>query len=249
MAGYKDRADAWVAGVDGCRAGWLMVLWRPGTGEAFWRIEHAFSGVLSAPENPVFVAVDMPIGLAARGEIGGRQADREARTRLGARQSTVFTPPVRAALHAATYEEACTLNLQHTDPPRKIAKQSYNLLPKIQEIDKALSPALQARVFECHPELAFWALNDEEPVALPKKIKSRPNPEGLDARQSLLVQAGLPTAFLKSFEGPQSRAGRDDFLDACACAATAARRLDASAQQFPKNPPTDERGLRMEIWA
>jgi predicted RNase H-like nuclease len=40
-----------------------------------------------------------------------------------------------------------------------------------------------------------------------------------------------------------------DFLDACACAWTAARIVRGEATRFPDAPPLDAKGLRMEILA
>ena len=46
------------------------------------------------------IAIDMPIGLPDRIDGSGRAAERAVRPLLGARQSSVFTIPARAAIEA-----------------------------------------------------------------------------------------------------------------------------------------------------
>ena len=73
----------WLAGVDGCRQGWLVAFVRPSGNEIRIRIEASFAGILAAPERPVIVAVDMPIGLPARAGPGGRGPENAVRPLLG----------------------------------------------------------------------------------------------------------------------------------------------------------------------
>jgi len=240
----------WVAGVDGCPAGWLVVLCdRSGLRSPAARIVGSFTDILALPEAPLVVAIDMPIGLPERTIIGGRQPDIAARSVLGPRQSSVFAVPSRRAVMAGDYAAACAAALQTSDPPRKISKQAWHLFPRIREIDAVMTPALQQRVHECHPEVAFWAMNARQPLAEPKKIKSRPHPLGLALRRQLLSASGFPEAFLHETSFRPSAAGGDDFLDACACAWTAGRILAGIAETFPPEPPLDAKGLRQEIKA
>ena len=240
----------WLAGVDGCPAGWLVVLCeRDGLDAPRVRVAFTFAEVLALPEQPEVIAVDIPIGLPDMGGIGGRAPDIAARAVLGQRQSAVFAVPARAAVLEADYRAACAVAEAHSDPPRKVSKQTYNLFPKIREVDALMTPALQQRVFECHPEAAFWAMAGERALAMPKKVKSRPHPPGLELRRGLLATAGFPRPFLESVHVPRSVAGADDVLDACACAVTASRIAAGVARRFPHEPPLDARGLRQEIWA
>lgn len=243
-------AAVWVAGVDGCPAGWLVVLRDlTGTAPAKARIVAGFNEILALAEAPRIVAIDMPIGLPERTTIGGRLPDIAARAVLGKRQSSVFAVPSRAAVMATDYAAACELALITSDPPRKIAKQTFHLFPRIREIDALMTPALQERVFECHPEVAFWALNDRQPLLEPKKVKSRSHAPGVDLRRALLAKAGYAETFLTGTTFRASAAGPDDFLDACACAWSAGRILNGIALTFPDAPPLDARGLRQEIKA
>src|SRR5262249_19675904 len=115
--------DVWLAGVDGCRAGWIAAFVRPAGSEVGIRIVPRFADVLAAPELPALVTVDMPIGLPEHVGRGGRAAENAVRPLLGARQSSVFSVPTRAALAAEHYREACRIALATSDPPRKVSKQ------------------------------------------------------------------------------------------------------------------------------
>jgi predicted RNase H-like nuclease len=243
-------SQAWVAGVDGCRSGWLAVV-RPLASplEAQARLLATFVEVLNLPETPRVIAIDIPIGLPDMATVGGRGADIAARARLGARQSAVFAVPARAVLMETDYHTACAVAFANSDPPRRLSKQTFNLFPKMRDVDALMTPAQQERVVECHPELAFWALNGERPLDEPKKVKSRPHPPGLGLRRRLLARAGYDSAFLKAARFKTADAGPDDLLDACACSWSAARIARGGGARFPTNPPVDAKGLRMEIWA
>ena len=121
--------------------------------EARFVLCRSFSEIMSLPEQPALIAVDIPIGLLDRAQPGGRPCDRNARILLGrARASSVFTPPIRAALKARAYREAMRLN------GAGMSKQAFNIMAKIREVDGVIEPGSQDRVFEAHPELAFIGL-------------------------------------------------------------------------------------------
>jgi predicted RNase H-like nuclease len=243
------HSDAWVAGVDGCKAGWIVALRRiddPGT--ATLRLCQTFAEVLALPEAPGPIAIDIPIGLAGCATKGGRRADIEARAVLGPRQSSIFAMPARAAIAETDYRDACRVALANSDPPRMISKQAFYLFPKIREVDALMTPELQARVVECHPELAFYGLNGDRPLNEPKKAKSKVHLLGITLRQNLLAAAGYHTDILKVHSFKASHVGIDDRLDALANSWSAARIAIGLGRRFPDRPLFDERGLRMEIW-
>ena len=91
-----------------------------------------------------------------------------------------------------------------------------------------------ARVFEVHPEVAFWRLNGARALDQPKKVKGRCYEPGLALRRRLLVDAGFPPAAVNAL--PPKGAGPDDLLDALACAAIARRIHAGVAQPFPDPP-------------
>ena len=241
--------ETWLAGIDGCPSGWIVALARADLSEVRVRLVPRFIDVPAAPEAPAVIAIDIPIGLPERAGYGGRAAENAVRPLLGARQSSVFSVPSRAAIAAHDYRDACVIALATSEPPRKVSKQLFMLAPKIREVDAALrdDAALARRVFEVHPELAFWRLNGEQALSEPKKVKSRPYEPGLALRRQLLIKAGLPAAVVEA--APPKGAGLDDLIDALACAAIA-RRINAGvARSFPDPPEQDVFGLTMAIWA
>ena len=238
----------WVAGVDGCRAGWLCVMREPyGAAAPKLILLTRFADILSFKARPSIIAVDMPIGLpdAIRGP--GRAAEQAVRPLLGDRQSSVFSIPARSAVMCNDYREACQEALRSSEPPRKVSKQAFNIFPKIREIDSLMTPELTKRIFEVHPEVAFWRLNGEQPMALPKKIRNRPNPAGLDERRGLLQGQGYRPDFLTQ-PSPKG-AGPDDLIDAAICAVIAERIYHGKAKPMPDPPAIDSRGLSVAIWS
>jgi predicted RNase H-like nuclease len=195
------------------------------------------------------VAVDIPIGLPERTGTGGRAAESAVRPLLGGRQSSVFSVPARAAIYESDYAGACRTALATSDPPRKVSRQLFNIAAKIREVDEVLrgDPASTQRVYEVHPELAFWRLNGERALTEPKRMKSRPYPPGLDLRRKLLLAAGLPDTLVHA--RPSRGAAEDDLIDALACAAVARRLHAGLARPHPDPPPRDAFGLPMAIWA
>ena len=190
----RNAADnPWFAGVDGCRRGWVAAFAQAVGGDVRVRIVARFADVLAAPEAPSVVAVDIPIGLPERSGPGGRAAENAVRPLLGARQSSVFSVPSRAALAAEDYADACRIAFASSEPPRKVSKQLFMLAPKIREVDALLrdDAAWPPRVFEVHPEIAFWRLNGERALHEPKKVKGRCYEPGLALRRRLLVAAGF----------------------------------------------------------
>ena len=227
-----------VAGVDGCPAGWIAVIHEIGAPErAELKLFETIGEVIQHTPQIGTVAIDIPIGIPEHVGTGGRVADKEARAVLGQRQSAVFAVPARAAVMCEDYRGACAAALATSDPPRKVSKQAFNLFPKIREVDHIMTPDLQSRIYETHPEVAFWALNGECALELPKKVKSRPNPPGLDYRKHLLRQAGY-LDYVLEFDGFQkSKVGPDDILDACVNAWSACRIAAGTARRFSRSPP------------
>lgn len=239
----------WIAGVDGCRAGWIAAL-MPLDDPHSWRIRiaPALADILDGPEEPAVLAVDMPIGLPETIRGSGRLPEQLVRPLLGARQSSVFAIPSRAAVYARSFEEACAIALATSDPPRKVSLQGFCIFPKIREIDALLRerPALASKVYEVHPEVAFWAMNGGRALAEPKKIKSKPYEPGLALRRQLLIGAGLPQDLVRS--SPPRGAGPDDLLDALAGLTVARDIARGGGQSFPEPPGRDSYGLPVAIW-
>lgn len=250
-----------VAGVDGCKAGWIAVI-RSDAGvlpEA--RVFASFAELLAALPDDATVAVDMPIGLPELSGRGGRGPEALVRPLLGERQSSVFSIPSRAAVHAdtaaftdldawyAAHRRASEVAMRTSSPPRGVSIQAFGIFSKIREIDALMiaRPDLRGRVIESHPEVAFWRLNGECAMSLPKKIGSRVNPAGMEERKALLARVGHDRAFLD--RPPPRGAATDDFLDACAMMMVAERHRRGETGSFPTPPEHDAHGIPVAIWA
>jgi predicted RNase H-like nuclease len=225
-----------VAGVDGCPGGWLVVRAEPAELLRIKDIAFApnFEAVLSQAKSCDAIAIDVPIGPM---DTGTRLADREARKVLGRRASCVFPSVIRPVLGIDDYYEAC--NVSFAIQGKRIPKRAFTLGLRSHEVDQPMSPELQQRVVEIHPEICFWALNGGRPV-----LESKRTPAGAFERLQLL--AGVFANELTAIAAPAG-AALDDYYDACAAAWTAWRFATGQAQRLPPDPPTDSMGLRMEI--
>jgi predicted RNase H-like nuclease len=233
----------WIAGVDGCHAGWIVVLVEhqaPQPGRHAIRLCAGFDQVLALEPAPMLIAIDMPIGLLDQPCPGGRACDRQARRLLGRRASSVFSPPSRPILEATQYEQV---------RGHGMSRQAFGIMPKIRQIDRLMTPARQQVVYEAHPELAFMALAGH-PMHHNKKTFA-----GREERwQALRSAPEVPVRPVEeAFEPALHRFKRtqvapDDLLDAYVLTRTAYRIASAQACCLPANPPVDTRGLRMAIW-
>lgn len=237
---------AWIAGVDGCKAGWIAaILDLSTTAPPILRVVPSFAELLAG--TPALIAVDMPIGLPDRIDGSGRGPEQLVRSLLGQRQSSVFSIPARTAVEALDYGEACQRALAASQPPRKVSQQGFHLFPRIREIDGLLraDAALCERIYEVHPELAFATMRGA-PLIHPKKIKGTVNPAGMAERQALLVAAGLPPQTVRA--QPPKGAAPDDALDALAALVVARHILAGRGKPFPDPPRRDSHGLPIAIW-
>lgn len=239
---------AWLAGVDGCKAGWIAAIASAeGPAAPIIRVVSRFADLFAGEIVPDIVAVDMPIGLPDQVTGSGRGPEQAVRALLGDRQSSVFSIPARRAVEASDYREACALALAASDPPRKVSKQGFHLFPKIREIDALLRAEAEwrERVFEVHPELAFRMMKGV-PLAHPKKVKGVINPPGMAERRGLLRDAGIAPEALSA--RPPRGAAADDLLDALAALVVARHIAAGRGKPFPDPPGRDSHGLPIAIW-
>lgn len=210
-----------VAGVDGCRRGWVVAVAAVGTGPEATvlesvqvesvRVESDVAAVVGDRSLSV-VAIDMPVGLLDR---GARDCDRECRARLGPRRSSVFPTPARGVLRAADFDDA--LRRQRRATGVGLSLQSWYLVPKIAELDAALDGLSRRRsdaVVETHPELAFAVLS-----GAPMRHAKR-TPAGRRERLAAL-RPHVPTRWTRPSSIPRGAAA-DDVLDALVLAVRAA---------------------------
>ena len=141
-------------GIDGCKAGWFCVSLDEDDDWSY----HIFPDAKTLGDyagHASSVLIDIPIGLLDKGT-EERHCDKEGRRLLRPkRSSSVFPAPARQTLLAGSYQQAQQFNRRSIG--RGLSKQSWNIVPKIREIDDLLlsNPSLQGVLRECHPEVCF----------------------------------------------------------------------------------------------
>ena len=235
-------------GVDGCPGGWVAAVWEAASLRLTVRVVRHLSDLIEQFPD-VAIGVDIPIGLA---ESEPRACDVAARKLLGRpRGSSVFPAPCRGILCVnASYAE--TSARSRVLSGRGISQQTYHIIPKIAEADAAITPELQERVFEVHPEVSFWAMAGGHPMRYAKKRTA-----GFTERRDVLRTVFPSDAIPETRDEARSRAseskcfgkgaGADDVLDAIAAAWSALRFARGEAKRLPEQRELDSRGLAMEI--
>jgi len=155
----------------------------------------------------------------------------------------VFPAPCRTAIYAESYERANVINKKMTG--RGLSLQTWNIIPKIREVDMLLSNDESARlkVREIHPEICFWALAGY-PMEHSKKRR-----EGLLERIQVLksIYPHTDDIIRQALSTYRRReVARDDILDALSAAVTAMVGVQKLVS-ISEEPEFDSRGLRMEI--
>ena len=228
------------AGIDGCKAGWILTTFDE---NPEYRIIESDENFISALREFDRVFIDMPIGL--EDENYTRECDRELRKVLGAEYApSVFSPPIRPALHAPSYVEANMQSYEYTE--KKLTVQAWNITPKIRLLDRVLSEHedLRESVFESHPELIFMNLNGG--MIYQKKNTKK----GLRHRLGLIVdREKVADDFFRDIkeEFRRNQVDEDDIVDSMALALAAKRSIEEGIKTIPKDPPVDSEGLKMAI--
>lgn len=105
-----------------------------------------------------------------------------------------YLPPLSVAVPITIFSLAAiplplatghTLALSRSLTGKGIAKQSFAIYGKVAEVRRVMTPALQRRVVEVHPEVSFWALAGERPMTHHKG-----KAEGYEERRALLAGSG-----------------------------------------------------------
>ena len=228
-----------VYGIDGCRSGWVIAK-REDAGIGF-EILNDLKPVFSQITPDCTIAIDIPIGVP---EDSPRICDAEARVFLGwPRSSSIFSPPVRSALSATTFQDA--LNVNRKVAGIGISKQAFFIMSKIREVDELMSPSGQRCLKEVHPEVTFASLAGV-PMRFSKKSKT-----GRAERLAVLRHNGIALSEERLIAERQ-RLGMagvavDDLIDAAACLVTALHIRAGRSRSLGFPAQTDRKGLRMEI--
>jgi predicted RNase H-like nuclease len=225
-----------VTGVDACRDGWARVdLDLDGDGDdggglVAVRVAGSLAELLAGAAAGQVVGIDMPLGLLAT---GWRDADTEARRRLGPRRSSIFAIPPAAVWQQPDYRSALEVCRRLTG--KGFSVQAWGLRGKLLEAGRYRVRGPQ-RLYEVHPELSFATLAGA-PLPEPKN-----RPAGQALRRSVLAAAGLIVP-----DDPAWRRAAVDVLDAAAVAWTAGRIATGQAVVLPDPPQTGEDGLEIAI--
>jgi predicted RNase H-like nuclease len=189
-------------GLDGIRNGWVAVYLSDDGPQRFAYGRYA-SQLLTDPFDRAMI--DMPIGLPMQGY---RQCDIEAKALVGAR---VFLGARQGVWKFKTLAEANAHYWKLEGQGRGISIQLFGIRDKLREMNEG---PIIPRVFEAHPEVVFWRLAG-------RVLASKKTADGRAERIALLEANGIGNVqeWLKQRRG--TGIGRDDLIDACACALAA----------------------------
>jgi predicted RNase H-like nuclease len=230
-----ERKGMFVAGIDGCRRGWVSFKVDLASLSTSVELIDLPSILRNKSKDMAILAIDIPIGLLD----GSRAFDKAARKLLGHKRGTsVFAAPCRASLSAKNHAAASATTLRITG--RGLSQQAWGIAAKIKQVDDAITPACQKWVFEVHPEVCFWALAGGRPMAHRKKKKS-----GVEERLELL--RAVFRDIERHLQNRPASVGRDDLLDAAVTAWTAQRIHKGEAQRVCESE-RDAIGLEATIW-
>jgi len=193
-----------VAGVDGCKRGWVAVVLIDGRFREARLLEGVDSSFAELTDMQR-IAIDVPIGY------GPREADALARAVVGG--SSVFSIPEQERFDMPFAEGG------------GISAQAHALGDRIRHVT-ALA-ATDRRFREVHPEVCFTAMNDMRRLKFRKKSAG-----GAFERLGLLRRHGINID--PGTLGPAAAIPLDDVLDAAACAWTASRKDAVSLPSPPE---------------
>ncbi|AUX10304.1 hypothetical protein AArcSl_2686 [Halalkaliarchaeum desulfuricum] len=237
-------------GVDGCPDGWIAIVYDVDEYAGSGLYTHVEALYEDYGEEAESILVDVPIGLREHSN-KKRPCDVAARRLLSPdRHASVFAPPVRAAVHADSYEAAKRIQEERTDG--SLGVQSWGIADGIAQLDRFLrethSDAVDI-VREAHPEVAFWALAGEEATEYSKTGQpAAAFVERVDRLEA--IDPDVSAHLRRAGRDLDAEVGVDDLVDAFALAVTASPLtgdLRTLPDEWPDDDPGDPAGLPMEM--
>lgn len=213
-------------GLDGFRFGWVAA-WIDERGDHGFDYSPGLTRLLAMPHARAMI--DMPIGLNTSGY---RICDLRARELVG---PAVFLGARRDLWTFADMAAANRHYWERGGKGRGVSAQLWNIRDKIRDVDEIMTPARQATIGEAHPELIFWNLAGQ------RKLEPKASVLGREQRIKILEKQGFVKIRKWLTQRHGTGIGRDDLIDACACAVAA---RDSTQRVGGEEDP---RGLRMEI--
>jgi predicted RNase H-like nuclease len=205
-------------GIDKARNGWVLA-------EAKSDGDYSISYHSEIPEKAREGLIDIPLGLP---ENSRRTCDTNAMKILKPhRHYSIFYCPVRQAVYADSYEQACDINEQKTG--NRLSKQSWNICSAIKEADRFIRNHDTA-LHECHPEISFKYLGTNQ------HYYSKKTGKGM-AKRKLLVERILNISLSKN-----RNKYFEDCLDALILAAA-----DLGNKKPVAEPEKDAEGVKMKL--
>ncbi len=163
-----------VAGVDGCRAGWVVARLRAtrenGAGLRYPLMSRVFG--CRRTSRTCFLRRTTASWSAWISPSGWATAPAEG-VRCG--RPPAPRPSCRQYLYSAdaglstgpVLRDASEAHFQCTG--KRLSKQSFLIMDKIRQVDELVTPAMQKRVREIHPEVIFHVLNGNRPPSTAKR--------------------------------------------------------------------------------
>jgi len=216
-----------VAGVVPCSRGWLVAGAKVLGVTIAPELPRLLATLLDVVDDrPAFSVIGLyaPIGRLDQAAPGGRNSDREARALLGSRRGAA----IRSAPPRSTSNNGASPAI-----PRGLAA-------RYEEVERDMAPYRQRTIYEVHPELSFFQLNEDRPLQHRKR-----SDEGRLERRALLETRIAGVDRILDARVPGVR--RSHLADAAACMWTARRILGRAMTRLPLDPEWDALGLRIEL--
>ena len=272
-------------GVDGCKGGWVGVGLSDDGGCPKIEVCKDFADLVDCFGDACVILVDIPIGLCEDGKPNFRVCDKEARGLLGELRGSVFLVPSRRFVNEVMENEEWgyrrAKKMKYADRHLKASKwsknrygkgirsQAFGITWKIGEVDEFLRTrdANSPKIREVHPEICFWALNEQHPMSH-KKSDSEGRKERLETLRRCAQDINgvdVDAIFKKARDKfPKKEVADDDILDALAAAITAKIGCENKIKTLPshpwkcsimniclcgfsEHPPKDSKGLPMQM--
>ena len=227
-------------GIDGFSNGWCCCSFN---GDMTIKIIPEIKSILDY-ENYSKILIDIPIGLSSKNV--ERKIDSQMRKLLpSGRKNSVFNAPSRKSAYSNTYDEAKKSEIELTG--KSLSIQSWNITNKIKEVDQFLTinSQLTNNVYESHPELCFYYLNNMKPLIFSKKTI-----DGFNERMKILNHYHHQSQeLLDDFFKKNKKTGikKDDIADSMVLCISAKNWIKNGKRTINNQPTKDEKGISFGI--
>lgn len=227
-----------LGGVVPCPGGWLIVPARLAgvtvVAEDAWVVPTLLDVLEFKPKFEA-AAIWAPIGFHDEPQGPFRPCDEEAREYVGWPRRVAIRPvPCRAALHAATREEALEIEPWLT-------RDDFRRFKWLREAEREFQPFHQRSYFAAHPDLTFSQLNNDIPLT------TSPYHEDGVLERMALIRDKMPGVEEIVTRTPPPGAALVHMLEATGLLWTARRAAGRAMQRLPLDPNWDSTGMRMEL--